>query len=186
MTLKYIAITITTLFLLSGCGDSKQEEDMNALVAKNSYTLKDIQDNVFKITKTGKEFHVEGLEDKIVLLDLFATWCPPCRASAKNLSDLQTKYKDDMKVIGVLVEEDKDKAYVKKFADKYGANYSISNAKDNQKLSRAIASATGVGQGFPIPLMVMYYKGKYINHYVGAIPEEMIESDIIMTLKKYK
>jgi len=186
MSLKYLSIALTALLLLGGCGDSEQkaDEEMNSLVAKNVYNLKDLQGVEYKVTKTGNNFDVKGLENKIVIFDIFATWCPPCKAAAPNLTAMQKRYKDDLKIIGVLIEEDKDNAYVQKFKDKYGAKYSISNTPDNQKLSRAIAGAIGVGQGFPIPLMVLYYNGNYVNHYVGSIPEEMVESDIMMTLKK--
>ena len=184
MSIKHFTLALFTLFILGGCSDNAEKEDLNALVAKSGYELKDLQNHSFHVEKVGNDFVVDGLEDKVVIFDIFATWCPPCRASAPNVSALQEKYKDKIKVIGLLIEEDKDNAYVQQFVDKYGAHYSISNTKDNQRLARAIAGATGVGQGFPIPLMVMYYKGKYINHYVGAIPEEMVESDIKLALKQ--
>ena len=184
MSLKHLILAISTLFILGGCSDSSDQDELNSLVASSGFNLKDLQNREFHVTKAGNNFVVEGLEDKVIIFDLFATWCPPCKASAPKVAALQKKYEKEIKIIGVLVEEDKPNAYVQNFVDNYGADYSISNAKDNQKLARAIAGATGVGQGFPIPLMVMYYKGKYINHYVGAIPEEMIESDIKLALKK--
>lgn len=184
MSLKHIAIAISAFLLLSGCSDSSQKEGADSLVSTSSYELKDLQDVEYNVLKTGNDFKVEGLEEKVILFDIFATWCPPCRASASNLASLQEKHKNDIKVIGVLIEEDKPNSYVQNFVESYGADYSISNAEDNQRLARTIAGAIGVGQGFPIPLMVMYYKGRYINHYIGAVPEEMIESDILRTLKK--
>lgn len=184
MSLKHLILAISTLFILGGCSDSSNEDELNSLVASSGFNLKDLQNRDYHVEKVGNNFAVEGLEDKVIIFDIFATWCPPCKASAPNVAALQKKYEKEVKIIGLLIEEDKSNAYVQQFVDKYGADYAISNAKDNNKLARAIAGATGVGQGFPIPLMVMYYKGNYINHYVGAIPEEMVESDIKMALKK--
>ena len=184
MSLKFITIAITAVLLLSGCSESIEEEELNALVSKTSYELTDLQDKSYNVIKSGKEFQVEGMEDKVILFDIFATWCPPCRASAPNVAALQKKYINEVKVIGVLVEEEKTNAYVQRFVDTYGADYTISNSEDNRRLSRAIASTSGIGQGFPIPLMVMYYKGKYITHYTGMVPEEMIETDINRVLGK--
>ncbi len=175
MSLKSMTIAISMILLLGGCGDSSKNE---SLVSTSSYELVDLQKNIYKVTKTGNNFDVQGLENKLVIFDIFATWCPPCRASAPNLAALQKNYKDTVKVIGILIEEEKSDAYVQRFVDTYGADYSISNTKDNKALSRALGTTTGIGQGFPIPLMVMFYKGKYINHYIGVVPEEMIESDI--------
>lgn len=182
MSLKFMTIAITAVLLFAGCSDSMEEEELNALVSKYSYELTDLQDKSYNVIKAGKDFQVEGMEDKIILFDIFATWCPPCRASAPNVAALQKKYLKEVKVIGILVEEEKSNAYVQRFVDTYGADYTISNSEDNRRLSRAIASTSGIGEGFPIPLMVMYYKGKYITHYIGAVPEEMIESDIKTTL----
>ena len=41
-----------------------------------------------------------------------------------------------------------------------------------------------MGPRYPIPLMAMYKDGKYINHYVGAVQEEFVESDIKRALNK--
>ncbi|MBE0497691.1 MAG: TlpA family protein disulfide reductase [Campylobacterales bacterium] len=185
MSLKHIAIAISTILLLGGCSDSSSgNSGADSLVSTNAYELKDLQDISYKVVKAGNAFTVEGLEEKVILFDIFATWCPPCRASAPNLASLQENYKEQIKIIGILVEDDKPNSYVQEFVDKYGADYSISNSQDNRALSRTIANSIDVGQGFPIPLMVMYYKGKYINHYIGAVPEEMIESDIKRVLKQ--
>ena len=184
MSLKNIAITISAVFLLGACSDSSHNDSLNGLVSTSSYDLRDLQGIEYDVTKEGNNFSIKGFEDKVIIFDIFATWCPPCRAAAPNLTALQEKHAKDVKIIGVLIEEDKQNNYVQDFVDTYGAKYSISNADDNRDLSRAIASSTGIGQGFPIPLMVMYYKGQYINHYIGAIPEEMVENDIKEALKK--
>ncbi len=184
MSLKHIALALSTALIFSACSDSAQDSDLNSLVSSSSYELKDLQDVEYEVLKEGPNFSLKGYEDKVIIFDIFATWCPPCRAAAPGLAALQQKHAKDVKVIGVLIEEGKTKEYAQRFVDTYGADYSISNAEDNRDLSRAIATATDVGQNFPIPLMVMYYKGKYINHYVGAVPEEMIESDIERALGK--
>jgi thiol-disulfide isomerase/thioredoxin len=184
MSLKQIAIAISTALILIGCSDSSQQSELNSLVSTSSYDLVDLKSQAYIVEKAGHNFTVTGLEDKVILFDIFATWCPPCRAAAPNLTSLQNKYKDDIKIMGILIEEEKTTEYVQRFVDTYGAEYTISNAEDNRDLSRAIATTIDVGQSFPIPLMVMYYKGNYINHYIGAVPEEMIESDIRRVLKK--
>jgi len=183
MSLKNLLISLSTIFILGACSDSSQNE-LNSLVSQSTYELKDLKGVNYKVIKEGKNFKVEGLEEKVIIFDIFATWCPPCRAAAPSLSALQDKYTNEVKIIGLLIEEDKSNDYVQRFVDTYKAHYSISNAADNHNLARSVAATTDVGQGFPIPLMVMFYKGKYINHYIGAVPEEMIEMDIKKALAK--
>jgi len=62
----------------------------------------------------------------------------------------------------------------------YDAQYTLVNSKTNRRLIDDIAKNLEVGDRFPIPLMAMYLDGKLVNHYVGAIEEEFIESDILL------
>ena len=54
----------------------------------------------------------------------------------------------------------------------------------NFKLSNELATLVRQPRSFPIPLLIMFKDGKYFTHYIGAVPEEMIESDIKEALKK--
>ncbi len=188
MLKKTLLLTATTLLLLlQGCSsDTPQEEAaaLNSMISSNEYTLRDLKDQNYTVVKEGENFVLKEHQGKVVIYDIFATWCPPCRAEAPHLASLQRKYADDLLILGMTIEEDMTDAKLQDYRETYGADYTLTHSKDNIKLSRIIASAINVGQQFPIPLMVMYKDGKYVTHYVGAIPEEMIESDIQQALER--
>ena len=136
------------------------------------------------LKKEEANFTLDEGKDKVVLFDVFATWCPPCRAEARHLGNLQKKYGDDLIIMGLTIEDDVSNNDLEKFKETYGGQYLISNKAQNQDLARAIASTIGVGQQFPIPLMILYKNGQYVTHYLGATPEEMIDADIAQALGK--
>ena len=56
-------------------------------------------------TIKGREFQLKQLRGRVVLLDFWATWCPPCRQEAPELEKLWQKYKDQgLVVIGIALE----------------------------------------------------------------------------------
>ena len=181
-SLATLSLLLPLLFI--ACSSSDSTEDESSMVASNDFHLVSTNGVEYNVTKSGPTFTVKGHEHKVIMFDIFATWCPPCRAEAPHLSDLQAKYKNDLLIIGVTIEDGISNADLDAFKKQYGANYAIVNSKENERLYRAIASATKVGQRFPIPLMVMYKDGQYLTHYVVQTPEEMIESDIKKALGK--
>ncbi len=172
-----ISLALLLPLFFVACSSSSEEDESN-MVASNVYQLVATDGTEFNVTKQGSDFIVKGHENKVVMFDIFATWCPPCRAEAPHLSHLQKKYHQDFLVIGVTIEDEISNKDLNAFKETYHADYAIVNSPENARFYRAIASATKVGQRFPIPLMVLYKGGKYIKHYVGQTPEEMIESDI--------
>ncbi|NOQ31245.1 MAG: redoxin family protein [Helicobacteraceae bacterium] len=179
--------TTFLIALLSGCSSdttSSGASAQNAMVSKDIYNLVGTEGESFKVTKKANNFFVDGTQGKVVIFDLFATWCPPCKAEAPHLGNLQRKYKDELLILGITIEENKGNESLNAWKKEYNATYAFVNSSANQKLSRAIASTIGVGERFGIPLMVMFKDGKYITHYAGAVPEEMIESDIKVALGK--
>lgn len=177
-----ILTTLAATLLFLGC--SSTNENDNAMVAKTSFLLESTEGLTFKVTKKGNDFILDQANGKVIIYDIFATWCPPCRAEAPHLASLQKKYSDALLVLGVTIEDDKTNDDLIAFQSQYGAEYTIVNSKDNKPLSSAMASVVGEGPRFGIPLMIMYKDGKYVTHYSGMVPEEMIESDIKKALGK--
>jgi cytochrome c biogenesis protein CcmG/thiol:disulfide interchange protein DsbE len=95
---------------------------------------------------------------KVVLIDFWATWCPPCRKSIPELNDLQEQFKDDLVVIGI---SDEAEATVKQFMTSTKMNYTVA-LDPEKKMNRAvhvegiphvlIISTDGIvrWQGFPL------------------------------------
>lgn len=180
--LLLIAFLVSTLFL--GCSKesktttTQKQSDIKQNRQKFEFILKDINGTTITFNATESGLKSKELENKIIFLDFFATWCPPCKAEIPHLVNLQKKYKDKLVIIGILLEKDKNIGELKRFKDEYKINYFISNSSDNFELAKIVYAAVQAPRNMPIPLMVIFKNGEYKTHYLGAVPEEMIESDI--------
>lgn len=63
----------------------------------------------------GNEVNLSDFRDKVVFINLWATWCPPCRAEMPHISELYKKFKDDENTEFLMVALDEDFAKSKKY-----------------------------------------------------------------------
>jgi len=107
---------------------------------------------------------------KVVLLNFWATWCPPCRDEIPELVDLAARYKDHLVVVGISLD-DADEGEVGRFAKDFGINYPIVMA------SREILAEYGGVPALPT-LFVVSPDGKVVQKHVGLYPTFVYEAEI--------
>ena len=75
----------------------------------------------------GASFRLSDFNDKVVVLDLWATWCGPCRLEVPHLVELQNEYRGKgVEVIGLTTEDpDSDEDKVRAFAKEFEINYKL-------------------------------------------------------------
>jgi len=72
---------------------------------------------------TGKTIDAARLSNRPVIVELWATWCPPCRSTMAWLPSLQKKYRDRATVLAIAVDSKPDD--VRKMAGSFKPNYPI-------------------------------------------------------------
>jgi len=186
-------LAITLLF--QGCSNEEKSDKtkaqkeqknqkVNAMLTTNQFVLEGIDNKEYIVKKKADGFALKGAKGKVLIVDVFATWCPPCQGEASHLASLQKKYKKNLQIIGVTVEQNIPNSKLENFRKEFGADYTLVNSNENQHLIDAIATKLKIGKNFGIPLMALYKDGKLVNFYQGATEEEFIESDIKKALGK--
>jgi peroxiredoxin len=133
------------------------------LVGKSAadFTLKDLQ---------GQKVSLSDFQGKIVLLDFWATWCPPCREELPSIDKLYRTYKDkDLAVLGI---NDEDSGTVKSFLKKN--DYSLPTLVDSKRSVHRIYGARAIPT-----VVVIDRKGVIVAHFVGSRPE----TELVAALK---
>ncbi|MEN4052395.1 MULTISPECIES: TlpA disulfide reductase family protein [Sulfurimonas] len=182
ITLLSSLLAFSLLFQACSSDEDKAAE-ANALLAKNEIVLTATDNSQYVLKKVNEGFKLDNSDAKILILDIFATWCPPCQAEASHLTSLQKKYKNKIKIIGVTIEDNIQNTKLESFKRDYDANYTLVNAPENRRLVDEIAEKLQLGSNFGIPLLVIYKDGKLVHYYQGAVEEEFIESDIKRALE---
>ena len=91
-----------------------------------SWTIFDGKTNV-----DGSEQKLKNLQGKIVVLDFWATFCPPCLEEIPHLKELQTKYgKENLEIVGLHVGGEDDRPQVPVFVERLKIDYVLATPED--------------------------------------------------------
>lgn len=150
--------------------DEKNSDQEKALLQQlGSYELKDQHDKIIKL---------EDYKGKVVFLNFWATWCPPCRGELPNIQKLYEKYRSDKHVAILTIVypggQEKGESDLKEFIS--------DNALTVPVLfdDGFIYSTFGIGS---MPTTFMLDKeGKPYGYIEGALTMEMMENMILKTL----
>lgn len=127
---------------------------------------------------SGKKVSLEDFNGKVVLLNFFATYCPPCRIEIPGFSHLFKKYKKQgFIVIGISLDEEPTKVlpYFVKYAN---VDYPILIGNDE-----VIAA---YNQVFILPTSFLIdQKGCLIKKFVGLLEEKKLEEELLKLLNPY-
>jgi thiol-disulfide isomerase/thioredoxin len=110
----------------------------------------------------GRRATLEGLRGQVVVLDFWATYCPPCREEIPHLVRLQKQFgTKGLKVVGLNVGGDEDRPKVPDFVKLYSIQYQLAEPEE-ETVGRFLADDDRIPQTF-----VIDRQGRIIEHVVG-------------------
>jgi thiol-disulfide isomerase/thioredoxin len=130
--------------------------------------------------QTGQAMTLSSLRGKPVLLNFWATWCPPCRAEIPKLNELAQKY-PKLTIIGVDVAEDRDTIsnYLKQQSTAYDIwheNKVGGLVTDNT--AKLLNAWEGRDSGYSIPFTVVIDADGYATRIISGFNERALENSV--------
>jgi thiol-disulfide isomerase/thioredoxin len=118
----------------------------------------------------GKPVNKDNWAGKVVLVNFWATWCPPCREEIPELLELKKEFKDQLEIVGIS-EDDDPPASVLKFAQQKGMTYPIVMA--TQELIDAYGGVPALPTSFLIDT-----QGRVVQKHSGLYPIKSYDLEI--------
>ena len=176
-SILFLVLIATLAFTVSCSKSDKKEAEVKKEVKASSQTISQakvpgsVGSKAANFTLTdlqGNPTTLKDYEGKVILLNFWATWCPPCKAEIPDFIQMYDKYKSqDLVIVGVSGFRD-NLSQVKSYAESAGMNYPVLFTDPNnvQKL------ATDYGSFRSIPTTFLIDKKGVIQHIWTGILDE--------------
>lgn len=115
----------------------------------------------------GTMLKLEDYKGKVLVVDIWATWCGPCRQSIPHLVALREEFKpEQLEIIGLTTEDPvRDDAKVRAFAQQFSINYKIAWVEDEMAVT-LMRGRNAIPQA-----LVITKDGRLLRHMIGFSPE---------------
>ncbi|MBI5395004.1 MAG: TlpA family protein disulfide reductase [Verrucomicrobia bacterium] len=160
-------LALATFITLSACGP--KPEAAPATTPKTTAEIKTLK-------KADVDAYLAGLKGKVVIVDFWATWCPPCRQEIPGFIELQKTYGDKgLVVVGLSLDDAVEP--VKEFYAKNGMNYPVFVVGEDT------TKTWGNIEAIPTTFILDKTGQKVGEPHVGFAPKEEFENKIKPLLK---
>lgn len=119
----------------------------------------------------GQPLRLSELRGKVVILDFWATWCPPCREEIPGFVELQAEYGDQGLVIIGFSVDDGDLGGVRAFMKEFRMNYPVAVA------DRELQALYGPIRYVPTTF-VIDRAGRIVSEHVGSRGKRAYEKEV--------
>ncbi|MEJ7848011.1 MAG: TlpA disulfide reductase family protein [Pyrinomonadaceae bacterium] len=178
--MKCLLIVPFIFLLLSACRPAAAPVAVgNKPISINDVPLKETQARPLKpvpeMSWTGFEGKIEKIKDykgKVIILDFWATFCPPCIEEIPHLKEIQAKYgAGNIQVIGLHVGGEEDRPKVPEFVEKLQITYTLAYPED-------VLTSYIFGRDTAIPQTAIFDRsGRLVKKIVGFNEEIKKELD---------
>jgi thiol-disulfide isomerase/thioredoxin len=167
MNVPAVAMFLFAL-LLAGCSQTKrggEGEHLSSIgMAGAGFSIPDL-------ANPGRQLSLATYKDQVVLLDFWATWCPPCKTELPALNRLYDELKAKGFVVVGMTVDNGSEAQVAEAVSRFKLSYPVGLAGED--VQRAYGGIRAVPTKF-----LLDKKGTVAKQYLGVVPERQLRADI--------
>jgi thiol-disulfide isomerase/thioredoxin len=125
----------------------------------------------------GKDVALSSFAGRPIVINLWATWCGPCRLEMPQLIDFYTTHKDrGLVILGISIDDTPDK--IRAFADEFKVPYPLLVGRDHPDVLRAL------GYDGPVPISIFIRRdGTVLERVIGIATTASMERRILALLE---
>jgi thiol-disulfide isomerase/thioredoxin len=114
---------------------------------------------------SGRSITAEQLSGRVVMVEFWATWCPPCRSTLHSLGELKQKYGDNLTIVALAVESPEDQI----------RTIAASLSPDLRVAITDAATARAFGDITAVPTMFLFDRSGRTAHVLYGAPPDLHE-----------
>ena len=182
--MKILFASLLALLFLTSCSDSSNNEaavevsfdekkEKKREIKNEKFTLLTTKGEKIDIEMLGNSLISKQLNGKVVLINFWATWCPPCIKEMPLFNEMYEKYGDKFEIIAVLYERNKDPKELEAFLTKHKIKFPVTVSSSNFDFAKRIGNVQRIPESF------LYSKdGIFIERFVGIVDEVVLKWNI--------
>ncbi|MGM0366238.1 MAG: peroxiredoxin family protein [Actinomycetota bacterium] len=155
-----IIISMSAILFMTACaGEGQVQQETGSQGYENDFTLLNLE---------GEEVSLSDFEGKLVVLNFWATWCPPCRIEIPDFIKVYAQYGD--KGVQFLGVSNESRDTLVSFVAEYGINYPI-------LIDGSVDTIMPAWEIRAIPTtFILGENGEILEKFEGLLTQEQLEN----------
>lgn len=142
LDMRIVMLPLLTIALVTGCRRSEPSRSDTQTASTSPAPAAPVEVGApapaySAVSMSGDSVSLEALRGRVVLLNVWATWCGPCRKEIPELAAIQSKYRErGLETIGVSVDTEGTDDNIQQFAREFSMSYPVWRDPDERVSSR--------------------------------------------------